>query len=136
MKLTWATEYAILGMVYLSHFPIGKSTLLSEISEMEDIPESFLRKIFGALAKAGLVRSHRGPRGGFSLLKSPDKINLRQIVEAVQGPLAFTECILGPNICTRQGRCPIEKRCQEIHRQMVKVMEETTIADIAGDKWA
>lgn len=134
MKLTWATEYAILGVLYLSRLPPGKNTLLSEISAVEDIPESFLRKIFGALAKAGLLRSHRGPRGGFSLLKSPDKINLRQIVEAVQGPMAFTECILGPNICTRQGRCPIETKCQQIHREMVKVMEETSVADIIEDK--
>lgn len=136
MKLTWATEYAILGVLYLSRLPAGKNTLLSEISEKEDIPESFLRKLFGSLAKAGLLRSHRGPRGGFSLLKTPDKISLRQIVEAVQGPVAFTECILGPNICTRQGRCPIETKCQEIHRHLVKVLDETSLADIIGNRKA
>lgn len=134
MKLTWASEYAILGMLHLSRLPMGKSTLLSGISEKEDIPESFLRKIFGTLSKAGLLRSHRGPRGGFSLLRSPERISLRQIIEAVEGPIAFTECILGPNICSRQGRCPIEVRCQEIHRKLVKILEETTVADILGTK--
>lgn len=134
MKLTWASEYAILGMLHLSRVPVGKSLLLASISEKEDIPESFLRKIFGTLAKSGLLRSHRGPQGGFSLLRPPEQISLRQIVEAVEGPIAFTECILGPNICSRQGRCPIEVHCQDIHRRMVEIMDQTSMADIATDK--
>ena len=130
MKLTWASEYAILGIVYLSKLPMGTTALLAEISEKEDIPESFLRKIFGTLTKAGLLRSHRGPRGGFSLTRGPEKITLRQIVEAVEGPMALTDCILGPNVCTRQNRCPIQNRCQVIHQEMMRVFDSTTVADM------
>ncbi len=67
MQFTKAEEYGIFGIMYLATQTKGKITPLSEISENQHVPEKFLAKIFQSLCRSGLVRSHRGVKGGFSL---------------------------------------------------------------------
>ena len=76
MQITRAAEYAIRGVLYLCMQPKGSVCLLSDISEKQDIPPSFLSKIFQNLARAGFVSSFRGTGGGFTLLKDPEEITL------------------------------------------------------------
>ena len=74
MQFTKAEEYGIFGVLYLAEQPAGRITPLSEISETQDVPEKFLAKIFQSLSKSGLIRSHRGVKGGFSLGRPANEI--------------------------------------------------------------
>ena len=74
MQFTKAEDYGLHGIMYLAEQPNGKVTPLSEISEAQQVPEKFLAKIFQSLSKTGLVKSHRGVKGGFSMARSADKI--------------------------------------------------------------
>ena len=76
MQVTRAGEYAVIGLLYLAAQPAGRTVMIEEISAAEKIPKSFLAKIFQLLAKDGLVRSHRGAGGGFSLAQAPSAISL------------------------------------------------------------
>ena len=87
MKLSRSTGYAVLAVGYIAQRR-GQSIVLSQdIAEAYDIPLEYLLKILQQLVRADILRSKRGPRGGFSLAKPTTKITLLEILEAVDGPM-------------------------------------------------
>ena len=116
MQITRATEYAIRGVLYLCSQPEGSVCLLSEISENQKIPPSFLSKIFQNLAKVGIVSSFRGTGGGFALIKNPSEITLLEVLEAIEGPISLNVCLIDGNSCENRPTCavhPIWKDAQQ-----------------------
>src|SRR5512141_1844227 len=99
MELTRKGEYAIRGIIYLARLPQGKVALISEIAEATEVPPTFLAKIFQSFAKLGLVNSYRGTGGGFTLGRHPSRITLREVVEAVEGPIIPNRCLIGDEPC-------------------------------------
>ncbi len=87
-RISKGVEYAIKGLIYLVSQPPNKTIPLSEVSEAEDIPKSFLIKIFQMMMRRGIVKSERGLDGGFMLARSPYEISLLEVIEAVDGPLS------------------------------------------------
>lgn len=131
MQFTKAEEYGIFGILYLAEQPVGRVTPLSEISETQDVPEKFLAKIFQSLAKAGVIRSHRGVKGGFSLGRQPDRITIREVLEDIQGPYYIAECLNGNSSCKRSN-CPLQPLLHKVQTAIVGVFEDHTIADLMG----
>jgi Rrf2 family iron-sulfur cluster assembly transcriptional regulator len=130
MKLTRGGEYGIRGMLYLAMQPQESITLLSEISSTQSIPESYLSKIFQILTKAGLVRSHRGFKGGYSLARPPDGITIRDIIEGIEGPIALNRCAIEENTCKENLDCKIHDVWRNAQSAMMDVLEGTTLADL------
>jgi Rrf2 family protein len=87
MKISRSTGYAMLAMGYIAQHQDQKIILSQGISNQYDIPLEYLLKILQQLVRANVLRSKRGPRGGFSLAKSAKKITVLQIIEAVDGPM-------------------------------------------------
>ena len=131
MRLTRGGEYGIRGMLHLAMQPPESVTLLGEISAAQRIPESYLSKIFQALSKAGLVRSHRGFKGGYSLARDAAEVNLREIIEGIEGPIALNRCAAEPSACEEEFHCRIQDVWKEAQRAMLAVLEGTTLADLA-----
>ena len=67
--------------------------MIDEVSREEHIPKSFAAKIFQSLAKAGLVKSNRGSGGGFTLLKAAREVTVLEVIEAIEGRIAFQRCL-------------------------------------------
>lgn len=131
MKLTRGGEYGIRGMLYLAMTPAESITLLSEISHAQNIPESYLSKIFQSLTKAGLVRSHRGFKGGYSLARPADTITIKDIIEGVEGPIALNRCSVEESTCTESVHCKIQHVWKSAQNAMMDVLNGTTLADLA-----
>ena len=93
MHLTKGVEYGLEGILYLARQNQDEPALIREISRATAIPETFLSKIFQKLANKGLLRSRRGFRGGFRLARPARRITLREVVEALQGPIEFHRCL-------------------------------------------
>ncbi|NMC44648.1 MAG: Rrf2 family transcriptional regulator [candidate division Zixibacteria bacterium] len=129
MQFTKAEEYGIFGVVYLADQPADRITPLSEISETQGVPEKFLAKIFQSLSRSGLVRSHRGVKGGFSLGRPADQISIREIVEEIQGPYFIAKCLHTKDICNRKD-CPINLLLQKAQAALIDVFEKHTVADL------
>jgi Rrf2 family iron-sulfur cluster assembly transcriptional regulator len=129
MQFTKAEAYGIFGVIYLASQPPGKITPLSEISEAQDVPEKFLAKIFQSLSKSGLVRSHRGVKGGFSMGRPADQISFREIVEVIHGPYFLAKCFNVEEICDRPD-CPIQYLLEKAQDALLEVFEKYTIADL------
>ena len=131
MQFTKAEEYGILGVLYLTEKDRQSVTPLSEIARAKDIPEKFLAKIFQALTRAGIVRSHRGIRGGFSLGKNPEVITVKELLEAIQGPYHLMKCIPDISQCGKYSFCALRELLVIAERRLVSAFEEYTIADLS-----
>ena len=132
MQFTKAEEYGIFGVLYLAEQPEGSITALSEISELQDIPEKFLAKIFQSLSRTGIVRSHRGVRGGFSLSRPADQISISNVVESIQGPYFISKCLYIEEICDKVD-CPLKALLNKAQTALMDVFDGHTIADLL--KW-
>jgi Rrf2 family protein len=130
MQFTKAEEYGIFGIMYLATQPKGKVTPLSEISENQHIPEKFLAKIFQSLCRSGLVRSHRGVKGGFTLGKTPDKISVKDVVESIQGPYYISKCLMESPDGQPPAMLSLRKLLERAQVSLLKVFSSHTIKDL------
>jgi Rrf2 family protein len=112
--------------------PLGQVCLVSQVAAAEELPESYLAKIFQDLARSRLLISHRGAKGGFSLVDDPQEINLLQIIEAVEGPIALAPCLDIREGCERVDLCEIYDALDSAQAQMISVLESTTLADLVA----
>lgn len=130
MELTKAGDYGIFGVIYLAKQPKGRIVPLSEISKAENIPEKFLAKIFQSLARSGLIRSHRGAGGGFSLARPANKITVKELLESIQGPIYFTKCLSEFYDCDKQEICRLRKLWEKSQDYCMKILTRNTLADL------
>jgi Rrf2 family transcriptional regulator, iron-sulfur cluster assembly transcription factor len=130
MQITRREEYALRGVIFLAKQPNEKVTLVGEVSRVQKIPEKFLAKIFQRLAKAGVLRSMRGAKGGFLLRRPADEITMREVLEAMEGPLAINRCLLQRGECVEEMECPLHEIWEEAQKGLLKVLERTTIKDL------
>lgn len=127
MQITRSGEYGLRGLVFLASQPPDKMTLVSEISREQNIPGTFLAKIFQRLTKVGVLRSIRGAKGGFTLGKPPDEITLREIIEALEGPIALNRCLLKKGECGEEKNCPLHPFWEEVQQRFLDILENTTM---------
>jgi Rrf2 family transcriptional regulator, iron-sulfur cluster assembly transcription factor len=130
VRLTRGADYGARGMVRLAKMAPSAVVLVSDIAAAEGLPESYLAKIFQDLTKGGIVRSHRGAKGGFSLARPAEQITLRQIIEAIEGPIALNRCLAPWEGCECMGTCsmyPVLARAQE---QLLNMLDDTTLRDL------
>ncbi len=133
MQITKAEAYGIFGVIHLAEQDKGRVIPLSEIAQAQDVPEKFLAKIFQNLTKTGIVRSHRGVKGGFTLDKAPQDLNIRQVVEAIQGPYHLIRCLPDKECCNKAESCAVRIVMEKAERKLMEVFESHTIADLI--KW-
>ena len=132
MDLTKAGDYGYLGVLYLAKQPKDRVVRISEISENQGIPEKFLAKIFQNLTRSGLVRSHRGAKGGFSLNKPARKISVKELIECVQGPIYLSNCLTPSSSCDRKKNCDLRKLWVKGQDFLDDLLMKNTLADVAA----
>ena len=124
MKITRAVDYGIRGVHYMSmQYQKGEISLLSEICNDQDVPPSFMAKILQALTRAGIVKSFRGVKGGFLLAKSPKDITLKEVMEAIDGPLNINFCLVAEGTCERDSICPVHPVWREVQNRVIEVLD-------------
>lgn len=120
MRLNQATDYAMRAVLYLSGLPYGQVVEAKLIAEEENIPMRFLLKIMHFLTKAGIVESHRGINGGYSLARHPSEITMLNVVEAVEGPITVNRCLYAPEECSKNfsEHCPVHEALFELQKSI------------------
>lgn len=114
MKLSTKGRYAVMAMTDLAMNAQGRPISLSEISERQQISLSYLEQLFARLRRAGLVRSARGPGGGYSLARSSETLFVSEIVLAVDEPIKATRCAHTSNKLGANKRLSPENAAREI----------------------
>lgn len=128
------TDYALRALAAMSNGSSGKVFFVRDIADDQKIPQPYLHKIFQRLAQAEIVRSHRGPSGGFSLAKRPKDITVKEVIEAVQGPVAINRCFLGDEACPNIKECLLKYRLVELQADLLDYLDGVTIAKLSYEK--
>ncbi|MFN7932083.1 MAG: Rrf2 family transcriptional regulator [Bryobacteraceae bacterium] len=123
MILSRSSEYAIRAFLYLAKQEPGRLVMARQIAEDAGLPGHFLAKLLQQLARKGLVRSNKGPSGGFTLANDPREINILSIVEAVEGIDGSALEIPNPRTATDGWNT--------LHSRIVDYLEHTSLADIS-----
>jgi len=123
-------SYAIRAMAHLAEQPPGRFSSSREICDQEDIPPSFLGKIFLPLCRCRMLRSLRGIGGGYELAVPPDQIRLLAIVQAIDGS-QLDDCVLEDHACGNPRQCLLHPIWATVREQFVDYLERTTLADLA-----
>lgn len=132
--LSNTSRYAIRAVIYLAYnCEEGTKIGIKQISKDLGIPTPFLGKILQSLAKHKLLSSTKGPHGGFGLNRDPNKINLMDIVEVVDGVDNFESCILGLPSCEKdKAHCPIHQNYAEIRSQLKTLFQTENIGELVA----
>jgi len=133
MRIGKSTEYALLAVGYIARHQEEKGIVLSQtIAKAYNIPLEYLLKVLQQLVKANVLRSKRGPRGGFNLARPTSKINTLQVIEAVDGPMSpyttLAEHAKGEKFCGR-----MEKTYEKAVNQVKSVFEKAKFSDLVKE---
>ena len=134
MRLTRESEYALLGLAFMASRPSGAVAPLAEIAAARRLPQTFLAKTFQKLARHGLLVSHRGPGRGYALARRPDKISLRQVLEAIEGPDLFSRCLFWNTHCSDTHPCLLHRHMKSRVPDVSDALGRMTLADLADGR--
>lgn len=123
------TDYAVRALLHLADSG-GRALTGRQLADYSDIPISFAYKVLKMLGRADIVVSRRGRPGGFRLSRCPEDVSLQDVVEAVQGPVSVSQCVLDPSVCGRSETCPVSATWFELQHDMVRFLKATSIADL------
>ena len=133
MKLSTRGKYGLYAMYYLAlHAGEGPQTLQS-ISTM-GVPKQYLEQLLGNLRRAGLVSTVRGAQGGYQIAREPAEVSLRDIIDAVEGPIELSECTSAEPNCQRSGTCPVRWVWQRVSDSINAELEKIHLSDMLVKK--
>ncbi|GAB4485110.1 MAG: Rrf2 family transcriptional regulator [Thermodesulfovibrionales bacterium] len=133
MFITREADYAVRCVLHLAKSG-GKIASVSEVSTAMHVPKSFLAKILQKLAKAGIVGSARGARGGFVLQKQPAEVSLYDVIFAIEGPDAFRICSTGKGACSRTASCTVHPVWIKIRQQYENALREQAFSTLISQQ--
>ncbi|HEC22054.1 MAG TPA: Rrf2 family transcriptional regulator [Chloroflexi bacterium] len=128
LRISRRADYAVRVMIAVASEPYGTYTPASQIGEAMLIPQPFLVKVVGDLRRAGLISTAAGRGGGLTLSRPADTINLRHIIESVEGPIILNTCLLRSGECPRDQICPAHPVWRHIQQVLCGEMEAVTLA--------
>jgi len=132
MRLSTKGRYAVMAMVDLAQHSDGNPISLAEIAERQEISLSYLEQLFAMLRKNGLVKSVRGPGGGYLLAQDRGETRIADIILAVDEPIRATRCAPGAPIGCRgnRTRCLTHDLWEELGNQIHLYLSSVTLADV------
>lgn len=133
--LTRKSKYGLKALLLLAREYDRGSILASELSEREGIPEKFLQLILLELRRRGIVRSRRGPGGGYQLARDPATINFGEVLRALDGPLALTPCVSQTayqhcDECADEQQCGIRLVMKDVRDETARILEGASLASV------
>ncbi len=130
LRISRKIDYAIRAMIHLAGIPENTVVPFREIGRQMDVPEDFLAKILKTLVDQGIVRSTRGPHGGYKLARPAESINVLEIIEAAEGPVAINVCLDDDDACKRQPICSMSAVWREGQERMLDVFRRTSLSSL------
>jgi len=126
-------EYALQAVLYLALNSNNKMISIRELTDKLEIPYHFVAKILQDLTRKGLLVSHKGPSGGFSLGKPAKEITLLDIVDAIDGMGFMENCVFGFPDCSGDKPCAVHTQWGKIRENIYKMLSTKSILEIAGE---
>ncbi|MDE3009960.1 MAG: SUF system Fe-S cluster assembly regulator [Pseudomonadota bacterium] len=131
LKMGKLTDYATVIMSYLAQNP-GQVHAASELALVVGVGAPTALKVLKTLARAGLLQSQRGTKGGYQLTRPATQITVADILQAMEGPIGLTECGSSPGACLRESRCGVRTNWQRISQAVGEALARVTLAEMAA----
>jgi len=129
MNLPQTTEYALRALAHIAIQPEGTLVRAESVAEETSVPLHYLHKVLRRLAAGGILEAKKGPGGGFSLARAPEKIRFLDVLEALDSPMPET-CAFGWGKCDARNPCPLHGAYTEFKESMYHWASHTTLADV------
>ncbi|HKV04698.1 MAG TPA: SUF system Fe-S cluster assembly regulator [Candidatus Acidoferrales bacterium] len=131
VRLGKLTDYGLVLMTCIARSQGGPLRTARDLAGESRLPLSTVSKLLKELLQSGLLVSHRGIKGGYVLAKEPHVISLVEMIAAIEGPMALTECSTDiTGLCNLEPCCPIKTNQQIINQAVRGVLERITLADL------
>ncbi len=128
--MTKQADYGIVMMTRMARYP-ERQVNASELAAEVQLPLPTVSKILKLLGRAGLLESHRGVKGGYCLALEAERITVAEIITALDGPIAITECIDDtPGECSQESFCGVRANWQRINHAIRHALENITLAEM------
>ncbi|HMM21934.1 MAG TPA: Rrf2 family transcriptional regulator [Selenomonadales bacterium] len=136
MQLNQSTDYAFRAVLHMASLPAGCVVTGAAMAGQQMIPPRFVLKIMHMLSKAGIVSSHRGTGGGFSLAKPAEEISLYDVIVAMEGELAIHRCLGERNSCNKHctEECPVHATLGRLQDQLIEGLKSTNFGALARER--
>lgn len=131
LRLSKLTDYSILILAFLAGDRDGVHNA-SDVAENTGISLPTVSKLLKVLTRARLVNSHRGSHGGYALAHPADQITAADVVDALEGPLAITECSSSDSHCELEPVCQVGGALQKLNQGIQTVLENITLAQLTA----
>jgi Rrf2 family protein len=128
LKLTKKADYALMAMKHLAEHSAEGSHSSKDVAEAFGIPPEALAKILQRLAKAGLLQSQHGIRGGYTLARAAHTISAFEVIQAIDGPLFITSCVTVRGECDQTDRCNIREPLRKVNESIEAVLKRIKIS--------
>ena len=128
MRLTTKGEYAVRAMLDLAANSSGDPVQIKDIADRENISRSYIEQLFNRLRKTGLIKSVRGPSGGYKLAHGASKISIGDIIRSVEGPLFLALCASGT--CDRSRVCRSSKLWKKLGTKIEAALDSVKIGEL------
>lgn len=130
MKLSTKGRYGVTAMFDLAAHGNGEPITAAEISKRQSIPLAYLEQLLLKLRRAGLVKTVRGPAGGYVLAKKSSRVSIGDIVQATDGPVALADCIPSDSNCPKSGCCSTRSLWKNLSDKVTKIFDSTSLKDL------
>jgi len=131
IRIAKLTDYAIVLLTYFAGEPDQPVHNARDLAEMAHVPLPTVSKILKALLRGDLLVSQRGVNGGYRLARAPKDISVAEIIGAIEGPIAMTECSAMPSgLCDLEPVCPVGSNWQKINQVVGRALQDLTLADM------
>ena len=130
MRLSTRTRYGMRAVLELALAYGGNPLQIKVIAERQKISSKYLEQLIAVLKAAGVVRSIRGPHGGYLLAKPPQEVTLEEIFRVLEGPVLTVECVEHADVCPSCAECVTRKIWQEMNDAIIGVLANRTLKDL------
>jgi Rrf2 family transcriptional regulator, iron-sulfur cluster assembly transcription factor len=133
MKFSRETYYGMRALAYMAKRPDAVFEA-AQLARRARLPRPFLAKILHSLAQHGVLRSFRGAQRGYTLARPPERITIREVVEALEGSDIFERCVFWSHGCSDRAPCPLHDTWRTVRPVVASLLERMTIADVASGR--
>ena len=132
-RINRRTDYSVRVLLSLAKHPNGTRLPTQAIQDEMLVPRPFLQRIIADLSKANLIVTYPGVKGGIQLARPAETINLRQVWEAIEGPLLISDCLKSRDECPLGRACPVRSRWARLQMMIAQEMEATRLDELANE---
>lgn len=129
LRLSRLADYGVMVMAHIAAEPQGVHNA-TDAAAATGLPGPTVAKIMAKLSKAGLLASQRGAHGGYRLISPPAEVSVADIVTALDGPIALTQCSSGPSVCDRENLCVSRRGINRVNTAIRTALEGVTLAEL------